>query len=176
MVAGVGLPAVRGGDRRSRPAGVARVHRDQAEVRCEFDRRVERRWAPLAAPVLDGRIQAARREQQHWIPGAVLLVIQGHVVVLEHGHRSTSTLSRSASARKYAMPRRRQASSGIPVAWEVGGVLEGAMTPIPAWPRTPYWLANTELGGMLVSVFTTVEPDRKVTVGMAVVGDGLYTT
>ena len=85
MVGGVGVPAVLRRDRRARlAAGIALIHRDDAELAGEFGRRVDRRRG--LAPHLDHRLQSGRREGQDRESLTELLVMDPGTVVFKAWH------------------------------------------------------------------------------------------
>jgi hypothetical protein len=85
VVGGIAVPAILRGDRRARlAAGVALVHRDDAELVGELDCRVDRRRG--LAPNVDDRLQPRRRESQDRETLAELLVIDARTVLFEARH------------------------------------------------------------------------------------------
>jgi hypothetical protein len=85
VVAGVRVPAVLGVDRGARlAAGVALIHRNDAESVGELGRRIDRRGG--LAPHRDRRLQAGRRKGQDREPMAELFIIDACTMMLETRH------------------------------------------------------------------------------------------
>jgi hypothetical protein len=85
VVGGVAIPAVLRGDRGARlAAGIALVHRDDAELVGELGGRVDRRRG--LAPDIDDRLQPRRRKSQDRETLAELLVIDARAVLFEARH------------------------------------------------------------------------------------------
>src|SRR5437660_12360284 len=85
VVGGVAVPAVLRGDRGARlAAGVALVHRDDAELVGELGSRVD--WRRGLAPYVDDRLQPRRRDSQDRETLAELLVIDMGAVVVKARH------------------------------------------------------------------------------------------
>ena len=100
VVGRVGLPSVGGGDRRARLAGVALIHRDDAEIIGEFDRGIER----ALMPELDAGAHSARRKQQDWVAGTELLEVEGNITALENRHDWLSSMKTKQQWRAIAQP------------------------------------------------------------------------
>src|SRR5204863_6177931 len=85
VVGSVAVPAVLRGDRGPRlAAGVALIHRNDAEFVGELGRRVDRRRG--LAPYVDNRLQPRRRESQDRETLAELLIIDVGAMVLKARH------------------------------------------------------------------------------------------
>src|SRR5271166_3543335 len=87
VIRGVGVPSVGSANRRARLAGIALIHRDDAKLLREFDRRIER----ALVPELDARAHPARREQQDWVSGTEFLKVKAHITAFENRHEWLSS-------------------------------------------------------------------------------------